>query len=145
MNYIETAETPGGLASIRTVHVIAPRDTGLDQEPDGSIDLILMINSVAFEDVDSATTQADVAYAQSCRAKLRPGGRLLYHRDWLDEEDLHRPDAAALLRAAGYELLEDLALPPGIPERTYFKPRGPLGQDVELDRGFILVARAPRG
>ena len=141
--YLDSAEDRSALGALKTVKVDDPRQTGLEGEADGSIDVILMINSVVFE--AKPDDAGDVAYLQQLLRKLRPGGRIIYHRDWLDFDDLARPGAAKLFVKAGLEVAPDLAMPPGIPETTYYLPEGPKGPRMDLTRGYIMVVRRPVG
>lgn len=56
-----------------------PRDTGLDDLPDDTVDIITMIDSLCF---DGQTPRADdIAYLRRFLRILRPGGRLVHHMD----------------------------------------------------------------
>lgn len=57
-----------------------PRDTALDDLPESSIDLVLIVDSVCIEDL-TARMDERIAYLRSLRRILRPNGRLVYHPD----------------------------------------------------------------
>ena len=141
--YLARAHDPRALGALTTVHVTDPRETGLEREPDGTVDLILVINSALFE--TRLDDRQDVAYLGELKRKLRPGGRLIYHRDWLDFDDLDRSQVVNLMARAGLELAPEIPMPAGIPETTFYRPAGPRGPHIELRRGYILVARCPAG
>ena len=56
-----------------------PRDTGLDDLPDDSVDVITMIDSLCFD--GTVPHDDDVAYLRRFNRILRPGGRLVHHMD----------------------------------------------------------------
>jgi tRNA A58 N-methylase Trm61 len=55
------------------------RDTGLDDVADGTIDAILMIDSLCFD--SRVPREQDLAYLRRFRRLLRPGGELIHHMD----------------------------------------------------------------
>lgn len=56
-----------------------PRDTGLDDLADDSVDVITMIDSLCFD--GTMPHDDDVAYLRRFHRILRPGGRLVHHMD----------------------------------------------------------------
>jgi ubiquinone/menaquinone biosynthesis C-methylase UbiE len=55
------------------------RDTALDDLPDASVDIILMVDSLCFD--ASVPRAGNVAYLTRFLRILRPGGRLVHHMD----------------------------------------------------------------
>ncbi len=87
-------------APIRLTQVTAERETGLDDLPANSLDLLLMIDSLCF---DSRVPQAtNIAYLQRFLRLLKPGGRLVHHMDCTCRTRV--ADVEALFAAAGFAL-----------------------------------------
>jgi cyclopropane fatty-acyl-phospholipid synthase-like methyltransferase len=76
-----------------------PRDTALDDLPDGRLDVILMVDSLCF-DGRWATRAEDVAYLGRFARLLRPGGRLVHHMDC--NCNVSPEEVASLFRDAGF-------------------------------------------
>jgi precorrin-6B methylase 2 len=123
-------------------HAKAERDTGLDDVPRNSIDRVLVINSAKFgRDGDRAQ---DVAYLRAIRDRMKPGGELVYHLDWIRKsgEDLDVEGSRTLFAEAGLELAREIAQPAHIPAETWFYGRNGEGETkVALKKGFVLVFR----
>lgn len=86
-------------APIRLSLVTSERDTGLDNLPDNSLDLILMIDSLCFD--QRQPRQVEIGYLQKFLAVLRPGGRLIHHMDCTCETTVM--DVTALFVDAGFK------------------------------------------
>jgi len=75
-----------------------PRDTALDDLPDGAVDVVLMVDSLCFD--ASEPRERNIAYLRRFLRVLRPGGRLIHHMDCLCGA---MPDAVvAQFREAGF-------------------------------------------
>ncbi len=68
-----------GAAPIETRLVRGQRETGLDDVPEGSVDVILMIDSLCF--YVGPPREMDVQYLHKFLRILRPGGRFIHHMD----------------------------------------------------------------
>ena len=137
------ANTNANYAPLETFLAKSPRDTGLESVPDGSIRVMLMINSVYFEQDESLDEAAE--YMGRFLKKLAPGGRLFYHFDWIEPQRLTRDETAALMVKAGFsEKVTDIPMLSHIPEET-FVISGSLKDAVPkpLKRGFISVYTRP--
>jgi len=78
----------------------SPRDTAVDDLASGTVDVILMIDSLCFP--SPAPRPDDVAYLARFQRLLRPGGRLVHHMDCRCDTTV---DAATrLFAAAGFKL-----------------------------------------
>ena len=112
----------------------------MEHLPDRSLDAIYMINSARLLRGDDP--EATLRYLQSLTRLLRPGGALVYARDWVDETYLSPDEVGALLTSAGmapgHEMLPHLA---HVPERTWVMQRV-LGLRMKVyERGWALVFR----
>ncbi len=137
------ANTNAQYSPLETFLAKSPRDTGLETVPDGSIRVMLMINSVYFERDESREEAA--AYMRRFLQKLAPGGRLIYHFDWIEPQRLTRDETAALMVSAGFSRdIMDIPMLGHIPEETYVISGG-LKDAVPkpLKRGFISVYTRP--
>ena len=132
-----------GSAPVVPLLALTPRDTGLSSVPDASVDVMLMVNSVEFQ--SSEQVSAAVDYLSAFMRKLKPGGRLIYHFDWLDAKRLNRDAMVALFERAGFESeVSEIPMPAHIPHETYvFLGGGRGGDHARLERGFILVFKKP--
>ena len=132
-----------GLSPIERRLAESTRHTGLDSVNDASIQLILMINSAQFQ--RGERREEAVSYLSRFLAKLAPGGRLIYHYDWLDPERLSRAEHEALFASAGFApKVVEIPMPAHIPAETFALRGGGTAQDkVQLTRGFILVFERP--
>ena len=110
--------------------------------PPGSLDGVLMVNSVVFKDAWVGGGD-DVAYLRDFLEHLKPGGWLLYHRDWLDPTHLGRGDVTALFTEAGFEPDGALPMPAHIPATTWYLAEGPSGPRSDVRRGYLLRFRRP--
>lgn len=125
-----------GMSWINLHLVAGERDTGLTSVPDGSLAFILIINSIAFGRVDHSD---DLAYLSTLRSKLKPGGRVVYHRDWLDDTDAGREAMLQLAADAGFARTTEIAMPDHIPEESWFLSNGPRTLSrTRLRRGYVL-------
>lgn len=131
------------------VETVAPRRvhdegaTGLEDVPDGSLDLITMFRVFTFEKEDLA---ADVEYLRSLVRMLRPGGRFAYHIDVVRSRD-YREYLTVLMRLAGLTgEVTEIPMPAHIPAELKHYPwdcenaREPM---VTMFRGFILIFHRP--
>jgi len=102
--------------------VTDPVDTGLDDIPTGSLSLMLMINSVTVMDSGTGPTGTprgnDLAYLARLARTLKPGGRFLYHQDWLERDNPRREDVIAMFARAGLGEAVEVPLPADMPERV---------------------------
>jgi SAM-dependent methyltransferase len=133
------------MASVETRLAATIRGTGLSDVPDGSLALILMINSAHFERAEPAEEAR--AYVAGFLRKLAPGGRLIYHYDWLDSNRMTRAEQEALFTSAGFATkVTEIPMPTHIPAESYVL-RGGNSERArqELRRGFILVFHRPAG
>ena len=120
------------------------RDTGLDDVAVGSVDLVLMINSLIFL-ADSQGRGADLAYLGKMIRLLRPGGLLVLHNDWVFPNAVDRAGMVALLQKAGLAAeVQELAMPAHMPAETFYEER-PGGTRRVLRRGFIIGMNRPGG
>jgi len=131
-----------GRKNIKPVLVKGRRATGLEEAPDNSIDLILMINSASF--TKGQAKGQNVAYLKNFLKKLKPGGKFMFHMDWIDpREGMNAKELTALYHAAGFAAdAETIEMPSHIPESTYYLKRpGMVRKD--LNRGYILTFTRP--
>lgn len=119
--------------------VQGPRDTGLDDLPEGSLAAIYIITSVAFEHGDDV--EEDVAYLKRLRRLLADDGVVVYHTDWVDAHLLDRDELVALFRRAGFGAdVRDIPLPPGMPAETcYCAAKGDRGEPRSARLGYLLA------
>ena len=131
------------VAPVTTLLAKTPRDTGLETVPDGTLSLMLMLNSVYFER-DEAPEEAR-AYMGEFLRKLAPGGRLVYHFDWIEPQRLTYEETVTLFVSAGFsETVTTIPMPAHIPESTFVLSGGPsTDQPKPLKRGFIAVFERP--
>lgn len=132
-------------AATPQVHVRLARDahdTALDDLASGSLDRIILINSVQFgrrwwSDAD------DVAYLARLRQLLKPDGWLVLHNDWIGEHDLDRAGVESLAARAGLQVPgRELPMPGHIPAAEARYHPGWWGlTEMPLARGFIAVWR----
>lgn len=73
------AYLPPTAARIEVRQCTGPRDTALDDLPDGRVDVITMIDSLCFDGTEPR--EDDVAYLRRLRRLLRPGGHFVHHMD----------------------------------------------------------------
>ncbi len=96
-------------ARVEVRHCQHVRDTGLGDLPADHVDVILMIDSLCFE--DPTMIEADVAYLHELWRILAPGGRLIHHMDCrcrtTPQAVLARFEAAGFVRVA-----DEPSLPP---------------------------------
>jgi SAM-dependent methyltransferase len=139
------ANTNAQYSPLMTSLATSPRDTGLDQVPDGTLRVMLMINSVYFERDESQDDAAE--YMGRFMAKLAPGGRLIYHFDWIEPQRLTRDETVALMVKAGFSpKVIDIPMLPHIPPETYVVSGGlQAAVPKPLKRGFITVFTRPEG
>jgi len=125
-------------APIEVRAVAAPRDTALDDVAPGSLDRVLMINVFGFTANDLA---GDAAFLNRLVFRLKPGGRLFYHQDWLRPAELDRAGAVALFAAAGLpaDKVVEVPLPADLPPEADLYERGPREPPTRVKRGYILV------
>ena len=116
-----------------------PWDTALEDLPDGSADLVAMFRVFTFQIADHAK---NLDYLREIARKVRPGGRLVYHIDWVNFSR-YRLYLVLLMRAAGFTgALHEIPMPEHIPEMVETwdwgaeSVRDPM---VPMFRGFILV------
>jgi SAM-dependent methyltransferase len=129
---------------LETVLLSKRRDTGLDNLPAATLTAILMINSASFHYHEDEEMNA--AYLRRFRRVLKPGGHLIYHRNWIQSDDLGRDDTIAIFGRAGFELDPvQIAMPARIPPKSIYYPQGPREEGTPLSRGFLLVFRQPEG
>lgn len=74
------------------------RDTALDDLPDDHVDVLLMVDSLCFDALESR--QRNVEYLRRFLRILRPGGRLMHHMDCRCDVSSEAIDG--LLREAGF-------------------------------------------
>lgn len=134
------------LTNVEARQAKAARDTALDDLPPASLDAAYMINSVALD--HTADRTADLAYLRAFRRLLRPGGRVLYHTDWVDDALLGRDELIALFVQAGFSPdVRDVPWPPQVPHQTCMCPgqygmhgdERPESTPVVVRRGYLLV------
>ncbi|MDP6945212.1 MAG: methyltransferase domain-containing protein [Myxococcota bacterium] len=137
----KTATRP--TAPVKTVWVESPRSTGLESVPDGSIHLMLFLNSVYFQRQEPPEEAR--AYLQSFLRKLVPGGRLIYHYDWLPPERLTHEEHVKLFVEAGFDdEVGEIPMPPQIPAKTQIYYDDPaVFTPPPHTRGFIAVFKRP--
>ncbi len=135
------AQRCGATCKLTPVAVHAPRDTGLGDVPDGSLDRVCMINSLSFQRIFGRA--ADRTYLATLRAKLKPEGELWVHVDVLEPWERGAASMAALLREAGYGYVAQVPMPADIPAAVPVIRVG--GWQGTLRRGFVLVARPSAG
>lgn len=115
-----------------------PRDTALDDLPEGRVDLILMVDSLCFDAQEPR--ERNVAYLRRFLRVLRPGGRLVHHMDC--RCDTSRAAVAAQFTEAGFSPraeIVDVALDP-----ASAGPDWPCRTEVERQRhAFVGVFRKP--
>ncbi|MDP6946256.1 MAG: class I SAM-dependent methyltransferase, partial [Myxococcota bacterium] len=133
----------GPAAPIETLLATMRRDTGLEAVADGAIQLMLMINSARFEKAEPAEEAR--AYLARFLRKLAPGGRLIYHYDWLDPDRLNRAEHEALFISAGFDPeVGTIPMPAHIPEESFVVTMGREKRTkTPLTRGFIAVFKRP--
>jgi SAM-dependent methyltransferase len=133
------------MAKVETRLATTIRDTGLTDVPDGSLEVIVMINSAHFERAEPPEEAR--AYVAGFLRKLAPGGRLIYHYDWLDADRLKRGEQEALFASAGFApKATEIPMPAHIPAETYVLRGGKSERARQaLKRGFILVFHRPTG
>ncbi len=126
--------------NIRTVLVRDPWDTGLGDAADGSLAAIFVINSINLRHDGDLPQQ--IAYLRGLFQKLRVGGAVYYHTDWIDDELASRADVVERFAAAGFrEPPRDLAWPGAPPARTCYCTR--MFRPTVADLGYLLVFRRP--
>lgn len=89
---------PPAAAQVEVRLCAGPRDTALDDLPDGSVDVISMIDSLCFD--GSEPRAVDLDYLRRLFRILRPGGHLVHHMDC--RCDITAPALAALFAEAGF-------------------------------------------
>ncbi|MEZ4268627.1 MAG: class I SAM-dependent methyltransferase [Myxococcota bacterium] len=111
--------------------------TALEDLPPASLDLIVMLRVLTFRPEARAD---DLAYLRSIATLVKPGGRFVYHMDWVPESG-YRAHLEALFRDAGFSgATEEIAMPAHIPETTdTFDWSLVARPKITLRRGFILV------
>ena len=131
-------------APIEPRHCSGDRDTGLKGVSEGSVDLVLMINSLIFL-ADPKGRAADLAYLKEIVGLMRPGGMLLLHNDWVFPNAVGRAGMVKLLREAGLTgQVQELVMPAHMPAETFYEER-PGGTRRVLRRGFIIGLNKPGG
>ena len=124
-------------AQIEPRHCRGDRDTALDDVATGSVDLVLLVNSLIFLK-DAQSKAADLAYVRKLVQLLRPGGMLVMHNDWIFPNALPQKGVVELLVAAGLTAtVQELAMPAHIPADTFYEER-PGGERRTLTRGFVI-------
>lgn len=111
-----------------------PRDTALDDLPDGSLDLVLMVDSLCF---DATYPRArNVEYLRRFQRLLRPGGRLVHHMDCRCAVTIE--EVAALCADAGFApRFDTLAV---APDPAMADPSWPCRSEAERKRhAFVGV------
>lgn len=111
--------------------------TALEDLPPASLDLVVMLRVLTFRPESRA---ADLAYLRGIAALVKPGGRFVYHMDWVPETG-YREHLEALFRDAGFSgATKEIAMPSHIPETTdTFDWSLVARPKITLRRGFILV------
>jgi len=120
--------------------VRAERDTGLEDVAPGTVDRVLITDSLMFE--HGRDRHEDVAYLRSLGELLRKEGELLYHIDWVEVgRHLDREEIIALFRDAGFSAtVREIPKPKHIPETaTLYHSAGDKIIRLPLKRGFILL------
>lgn len=119
--------------------VPGPTDTGLDDVPSGSLSLMLMINAVTVVDSGAGPTDPprsnDVAYLARLARTLAPGGRFLYHQDWLEQSNPDRDEAIALFARAGLGDVVEVPMPDDMPGQVCMCFTG---EPRPRKRGYVL-------
>ena len=109
-----------------------PRETGLDDLPSGSLNLVLIINSISF-----GNTSKDIGYLRRVGRLLAPGGTLIYHRDWVTgTRGLARREAIRVFERAGFSLRKEVPL---LPDMSDTVCACILPDPIHWTRGFILI------
>jgi SAM-dependent methyltransferase len=130
--------------AVRPLQCQHGRDAAVATVPDATVAWLLAINSATFSPA-AGEQAADLAYLREFLRVLRPGGRFLFHTDWIQEGMRDRDGAIALFRAAGFAPeVEEVPMPAQIPEASYYLDR-PGGRRIALRRGYILIFRKPKG
>jgi hypothetical protein len=135
------------LATIKPLLCEHPRDSATSQLEPESVDVVLIILSAVFGRSDDArnpaeTKNADLTYLKDFLRIMKPGGRFYYHIDWVRSGMLPLNEAAALFAEAGFHKeYETLPLPDRAPAETFLLT--PMGERMDLKRGFIAVFRKP--
>jgi precorrin-6B methylase 2 len=135
---LETEE----IRNVELRFVRGERDTGLDDVPKNSIDRVLVINSAKFGRDDERAQ--NVSYLKAIRDRMKRGGELVYHLDWIRQsgEDLAVEGSKALFAEAGLDFAREISQPAHIPAETWFYSRsGESETKVALKKGFVLVFR----
>jgi SAM-dependent methyltransferase len=111
--------------------------TALEDLPPASLDLVVMLRVLTFR---PESRPADLAYLRGIANLVKPGGRFVYHMDWVPETG-YREHLEALFRDAGFSgATDEIAMPPHIPETTdTFDWSLVARPKITLRRGFILV------
>ncbi|MCB9729383.1 MAG: class I SAM-dependent methyltransferase [Deltaproteobacteria bacterium] len=117
--------------------VDSPYATALESLPPASLDLVVMLRVLTFRPDERA---ADLPYLRRIAEKVRPGGRFVYHMDWVHEAG-YREYLTALMRDAGFTgAVDEIPLPAHIPETVEaFDWSLVQRPKMTLRRGFILV------
>jgi SAM-dependent methyltransferase len=134
----EMKKNLGERTNVIPVFVKGRRATGIESAPNGSLDLILMINSASF--TKGQERSANVQYLKSFTQKLTKGGKFMFHMDWIDPvEGMNAKELTALFHEAGFAAeSQAIPMPSHIPELTYYLKRpGMVRKD--LKRGYILI------
>ena len=105
---------------------------------------MLMVNSVQFQKSEARSDAQ--RYLAHLLSKLKPGGRLIYHYDWLDAKRLSQEELVALFMQAGFRVADEvIPMPAHIPAETFVLAGGGGEADpIPLKRGFIQVFERPR-
>ena len=136
--HLDDARTRRPLAPVEIRRVTAPRDTGLDDLAPASLDRVLMINVFGFGP-DRPRAETVSFLARVCRL-VRPGGRVLYHQDWLRRPEGEYPVDAmrAIFRDAGCGRTRERPMPALMPPWSWALPDGIAAPAHPMERGYLL-------
>jgi tRNA A58 N-methylase Trm61 len=128
------------MPQLSAVLVSNPNDTGLGAVADASLAAAWMMNSIVF-DVEG-TKANDVAWLRTLYSKLRPGGEVVYHLDWVDPQLHDLQQVADRFHTAGFSAQYKLVdLPAEMPVETCVCVSRLF--PVEAKKGFIAIFKRP--
>jgi SAM-dependent methyltransferase len=137
----ESAQSAAKAHLIEVRQAAHERDTAVDDLPAGSIDLTIIVNSMVLQ--TTGDEREDVAYLARLRRVMKPGGRVIYHYDWIASPMVPHAKVKELFARAGFGPAQELPLPAHVPERTMAWFGGPRLPSMQLERGFIYVFPNP--
>lgn len=117
--------------------VTEPTASALEDLPPASLDMVVMLRVLTFR---PEARDADLAYLRGIAALVKPGGRFVYHMDWVPDNG-YREHLEGLMREAGFRGgVEEIPMPAHIPQTvTYYDAALVARPMMTLRRGFVLV------